>query len=100
MIEGGDDAAILQNDSSSELPFCCKCGHSAILPSRPHALTHPFLPRARSSTARATEQQVQGSRSWAIAATSTKVGAPPATRTRLGSSRVTSTPRTIMNNLS
>lgn len=36
MIEGGDDAAILQNDSSSEMPFCCKRGHSAILPSRTH----------------------------------------------------------------
>ena len=34
--EGIDDPTILQlNDRSSELPFCCKRGHSAILP--PHS---------------------------------------------------------------
>ena len=32
-----DDPTFLQlNDRSSELPFCCKRGHSAILPSFQH----------------------------------------------------------------
>ena len=45
-IEDGDDAAILQQyDSSSELPICCKRGHSAILPSRTHFFPVHAAPR-------------------------------------------------------
>src|SRR5205807_5472124 len=43
-IKAFDDPTFLQlNDRSSELPFCCKRGHSAILPST------QYLPRAWSA---------------------------------------------------
>src|ERR1700683_5006855 len=71
-------------ERASELPFCCKRGHSAIL----GGLTHSFLPRARSSTARASNRSKR-IRGFPYAGRSPhrllKVyRAPPATRTRLG----------------